>query len=369
MIRIKTPEVYVNEINALEKSGEYISKLGNYALIVGGKSALQAVEKKFFKSFNKEKIQYYTEEYSGYCTFKAIDKYTELANKLGVNLIIGVGGGTILDLAKAIGERANLYVVTIPTIAATCAAWSALSVIYNENGEHTDYFLLEKSPKLVLVDISVIKEAPIRYLNAGIGDTIAKWYEIVPNLSGNNDINLKIGLQTAKLALDILKNYINGLHKKSDDNDIGNQQYKDVIDSIIILAGFVGSINNGKHIAAMGHAIHDSFTHIPDTKYTLHGEKVIFGLIVQFLLEGKDDEEIEGLIDVLNKLKLPVTLQQLGIEDDVNKKILSIVNGVDIHSKELDKLNFKVNSTLIKEAIIKANRLGIQSLNKASSNK
>lgn len=361
MIRIKTPDIYVNEENILSKSGKYISEIGDYALIITGKTALKSVEKELLQSLDEENIKYKIEEFNGYCTFENIDKYSELAEAFKVNIVIGIGGGKVLDLVKAVGEKADLPVVTIPTIAATCAAWSALSVIYNDRGEHTDYWLLEKSPKLILADIDIISNAPSRYLNAGIGDTIVKWYEAVPHLSDNSDITLKIGLQTAKLALNILEKYVDGLPNVSNDTQLSGKN-KDVIDSIIILAGLVGSINGGKHRAAIGHAIHNGLTYISDTKGTLHGEKVIFGLIVQFVLEGKSEKEIISLIGLLNKLGLPVTLAQLGIKDNINEKIQIIAESVNFGSSELENLNFKVSKELIKKAIIRVDELGNSSL-------
>lgn len=361
MIKIKAPETYINEENILTESGKYVSELGKHALIIGGKTALSVVGEDFFKSLKNEKIKYKVEEFHGYCTFANIDKYTALAGELGVDIIVGIGGGKVLDLVKAVGEKTNLPVVAVPTIAATCAAWSALSVIYNDTGEHTDYILLEQSPKLILADTNIISKAPAKYLNAGIGDTIVKWYEAVPHLSESSDITLKIGLQTAKLALNILENYVDELQVETKKSYIKNQ-YKDVIDSIIILAGLVGSINGGKHRAAIGHAIHNGLTYISDTKGTLHGEKVIFGLIVQFVLEGKSEKEIIGLIDLLNKLELPVTLAQLGIKDNVDDKIISIADSVNFNSDELDNLNFEVNKDLIRKAIIRADEFGTNSL-------
>lgn len=48
--------------------------------------------------------------------------------------VVGIGGGKVLDAAKLVAERAQVPVVTIPTSAATCAAWTALSNVYDDTG-------------------------------------------------------------------------------------------------------------------------------------------------------------------------------------------------------------------------------------------
>jgi len=367
MISIRTPESYINEDGILKSSGKYIAKLGRNALIVGGKTALSVAGEELYKSLNSSGVSFKIKEFKGYPTERSIEKYTSIARELGVDLIIGVGGGVVLDLVKAVGEKSNVSVVTVPTIAATCAAWSALSVLYDEDGKHKDYLILNNSPKLVLVDTGVISRAPIRYLNAGIGDTVVKWYEASPHaVEGQKDISLRIGLQTSKLALDILNNRdVSTLN-----NAIGNnatQDISEVVDSIIILAGLVGSINGGQHRGAIAHALHDSFTTIPDTRESLHGEKVIFGLIVQFILEKKTEKEIELIISFMNSLNLPVTLSQLGINDDIPNKVATLAKGIDILEKELDKLNFEVSTNLIEQAIKKADLYGQNSLKSKNS--
>jgi len=362
MISIKTPESYINEDGIIKSSGKYIAKLGKNALVIGGKTALSVAGEELFKSLNSSGVNFETKEFKGYPTESSIQKYTSIAHELGVDLIIGVGGGAVLDLVKAVGERSNISVVTVPTIAATCAAWSALTVLYDENGKHMAYLILDNSPKLVLVDIGIISRAPIRYLNAGIGDTVVKWYEVAPHeVEGHNDISLRIGLQTSKLALDILNGSAFSALKNQASSNVA-RDISEVVDSIIILAGLVGSINGGQHRAAIAHALHDSFTTIPDTHESLHGEKVIFGLIVQFILEKKPEKEIESLISFMNSLNLPVTLSQLGINDDVASKVSIVAKGVDIIEKELDKLNFEVSTNLIEKAIVKADLFGQNSL-------
>ena len=363
MITIKTPNQYINEPNILKSAGKYISKLGKHALIVGGRTALSVVGKEFLDSLKNSDISYVIKEFKGYPTLNAIEEIYLLATEIKADVIIGVGGGRVLDTVKSAGEKSDLAVVTIPTIGATCAAWSALTVLYDDTGKETGYRILETSPKLILADTKIIADAPVRYLNAGVADTIVKWYEFAPYAERDyDDFSLRIGLNTSKLALEILERSAVKAAEDSENKKI-TEAVTEVVNSIIVLAGLVGSINAGKYRAALAHAIHNSVTAIPDAHKSLHGEKVIFGLIVQFILEDKPQKEIDKLISFLNALNLPVTLEQLGIKEDVANNISKIASGVELSAEALEKLNFKVSSELIEAAIKKANEFGQYSLN------
>lgn len=363
MITIKTPNKYINEPNILKSAGGYIAKLGKHALIVGGKTALSVLDTEFFESLENSDISYVIKEFQGYPTNNAIGEIHSLAAEVKAHIIIGVGGGRVLDTVKAAGEKGDLPVVTIPTIGATCAAWSALTVLYDKTGKEIGYDILENSPKLILADTKIIAEAPVRYLNAGVADTIVKWYEFAPYAEKDyDDFSLRIGLNTSKLALEILERSAVRAAEDSENKEV-TEAVTEVVNSIIVLAGLIGSISAGKYRAALAHAIHNSLTAIPDAHKSLHGEKVIFGLIVQFILEDKPQKEIDNLISFLNALNLPVTLEQLGIKEDISNNISKIASGVELTYEALEKLNFKVSSELIEDAIRKADKLGKKSFN------
>ncbi|NRD79106.1 iron-containing alcohol dehydrogenase family protein [Bacillus sp. BRMEA1] len=363
MIQIKAPELYINEENCTQSSGKSISQISTNALIIGGHQALEAVGSVLFHSLEENGVLFDTAFYSGFCTKQAIQTFANRAVETHSGVVIGVGGGSVLDIAKAVAEDAHLPVVTIPTIAATCAAWSALSVIYDESGKVIDHRLLKQAPKIVFADSKILVEAPVRYLQSGIGDTIVKWYEYAPNNKNNEyDPAFQISLNTAKYALEVLETHAvqaveDNRQKRS------SKAFKEVVDAVIALAGLVGSVNSGRYRFAAAHAIHDSMTAVSETHKSLHGEKVIFGLIAQFVLERKSEPEITHLIRSLNELNLPVTLKQVGIDTNFSsEKIKQIASGIKWHQEALSHLEFDINQDLVEEAIKKADELGFESL-------
>ena len=126
---INTPKYYLNERGSIKETGSLVKQIGNHPLIIGGTTALNIVKKDIFSSLDKNAIKYEVSFFSGYPTLKKIDEYAKQALENKNDVIIGAGGGKVMDLVKAIGNKIHIPVVTIPTIPATCAAWSALSVI------------------------------------------------------------------------------------------------------------------------------------------------------------------------------------------------------------------------------------------------
>ncbi|NCC52151.1 MAG: iron-containing alcohol dehydrogenase [Spartobacteria bacterium] len=112
----------------------------------------------------------FVEEYSLYTDFNTID------------LIIGIGGGKVLDTAKYMAAKNQINYIAIPTIISNDGAASPISVL---NASEREVSLPARTPMGILIDYDVIKTSDRYHTLSGIGD-------IISNMSAIHDWDLAI---------------------------------------------------------------------------------------------------------------------------------------------------------------------------------
>ncbi len=354
MSMLQVPGSYENEAGIVKKAGSYIKEFADNVLVVGGNTALQVVEKELTASLEAEGIRYEIIADSGYPVQQKAKELAEKIKSNGFQAIVGTGGGKIMDLVKAAGFYADIPVVTIPTIAATCAAWSGLSVLYTQAGEQDIYLYIKEFPRLVLADKEILRKAPVRYLNAGVADTIVKWYELYPDLRRHpGNFPLRLQLKVCELALEYLKtDYVQAWQKGILFESGQEEIVENAIDSILMLAGLAGSIKGSIPYGGLAHPFYNASTFVKETHSMLHGEKVIFGLLVQLTLEHRNDEEIADFTGWMRELQLPVSLEEIGLHGQDKEKVIEIAERMIRAVGHYDGLDFELTAEDIAGAIL-----------------
>ncbi len=308
------PAQVVRGFHAIEQVGGQIARLGTRPLMVGGERSLNVVKSRLKSVFKSHSLTAAKASYGKDCSETTLANLQKAVADHQADLIIGVGGGKALDTAKLLAYQCKLPIVTIPTSAATCAAWTALSNIYSEQHAFLYDVGLARCPDLLVLDYDLVATAPERTLIAGIGDAIAKWYEASIS-SGHSDKTLLIAaVQQARVLRDILFQKSEAALK----NPLGSE-WQEVVDASVLMAGVIGGIGGAQCRTVAAHAVHNGLTHLLESHHALHGEKVAFGILVQLRLE----EMVQGnqlaassrqqLLKFYEQIGLPKTLAELGL--------------------------------------------------------
>jgi len=316
------PSEYILREGALSVLEEKLLERGLHKiLVVHGVQSWEAV-KPFWPKMNRVIYDEYT--YGGECSFKEIDKVTKLVMGHSYDAIIGVGGGKVLDLVKVVCHETQRQSILIPTLASNCAPWTPISVLYDELGTFIRYDVYPVSTSLVLIEPKILLKAPLNMLVAGIGDTLAKWYEADVQMAGieNKPVPLQISHYAAKKCKDLLLQ-----HSKTAIQAVKMEKLNDdfikVAETIIVYGGMVGGFGDHYGRIAGAHAIHNGLTVLEETHHALHGDKVAYGILIQLVLEGKWDE-IDQLIPFYKELGLPLSLHDLGV-NEINEPLVGAV--------------------------------------------
>ncbi|MFD1171196.1 iron-containing alcohol dehydrogenase family protein [Oceanobacillus picturae] len=321
------PNQYICREGILEDLSPFLQSFRSPVAVTGYKSF------EAFQNYTSLPSNVEVYQHDGYSTDTAIEKISQFASDADV--IIGIGGGVMLDTAKSVADKLGLEVITIPTVVGTCAAATPLSVIYNDEGAfaRVDYHF--RTIHLNLVDPTFLLSSPIDYFKSGIADSLAKWYEaeaIIRNRKRNDlSIMVKVGLDHASYIKDILLEDSNAAIESMETNTV-SISFTRVLEAVIPLAGTVGGYA-GKYGRMSGaHAVHNGLSFIDETHSILHGQKVAYGILVQLLLEART-EEVKDLLPFYKSLDFPINVKDLNITKE-QKQAMKIVAAHTIKPEE-----------------------------------
>lgn len=347
MLAIKSPETYHHQAGLRHEAGKIIAGLGQTVLLIASPQAWARTGPALEQSLRQHGVRWQVDIMDGECTEATIARLTQRAVELDASLVLGVGGGRVLDTAKAVANGLpQTESVTFPTIAATCAAWSPLSIIYDDAGRYQRRLLLDKLPKAVLVDSEIIAASDVRYLKAGIVDALAKWYEFAPYQRLEPvSLALNLKVQTARQALETFR--LHGAQALRDNQQgVVSEALTQVIDAAIAMAGMANSIREDKPTPGVAHAIHNRLTWEPALHAWLHGEKVGYCLLVQSLLERGDAGPDPELLAFLRQYDMPLTLAPLNAST-----FADIARDVALSPAAAKRLPFDVSPGAIERAL------------------
>ena len=356
------PGRYIQGYKELENISEYVSWMGVSFLIVISKNGMKRFADIMAESFKDSGCKLYFEIFNGECTRQEVSRLSEIAKEKQCKAVIGVGGGKILDTAKAIANKdnANLHVVIVPTIASNDASTSALSALYNDDGTLDEIIFFKRNPDVVLVDTKIIVESPPRYLIAGMGDALSTYFgaRVCVESYRKNYLDgffTKTSYSLAKLSYQLLLEY--GVQAKlAIEQQRITKALEYVIEATILLSG-IGFESNG---ISADHAILFGFAELTNRKHALHGEYVSFCTMAMLVLEGRPKEEIDEMMKLCMSLGLPMTLEDLNLGDITEEELKIVGEGTCVPQQTVHNEPFRVMSEDIVSAVKITDSIGKQ---------
>ncbi len=352
------PNKYVQGAGEMAKIADYAKAYGKKALVVITASGYKRTGKTIDDSFAGSEVSVVYDYFNGECSWREINRLVEVVKNNECDVVIGIGGGKILDTSKAVAHLCKIPVLICPTIASTDAPCSALSVVYTDEGVFEEYFWLPANPNMVLMDTAIIAKSPARLTVSGIGDALATYYEAratkakdAGTCAGGKVTNAAMAL--AELCLDTLLE--EGVKAKlALEAGACTEAVENVIEANTLLSG-IGFESGG---LAGAHAIHNGLTVLPECHHMYHGEKVAFGVITQLMLENVPSEELDEIVSFCIELGLPVTLKELGVTEITDEKLMAVAEAACVPGETIHNMPFEVTPEKVVAAMKAADAFG-----------
>lgn len=336
---------YIQQSGAISEIGSEVSGIGRSALIIGGETALSLTKGKIEESLTASGLKYKILTHSGSCNENDAQRISSLATAENYDVIVGVGGGVIMDFSKLAARRANKPIVNIPTSSATCAAYTPLSVKYTEEGRTvgTEHFPCEVNA--VIADTSILVSQPKRLYLAGVFDAMAKYTEIIHRYSPDSPLDRSaLGLNyaysladsTRRVLLDETDGAISDMKE-----GIESRRFSETVFTTICVTGVISGIARGASQTALAHKFYEMtrLLYPQESRPYLHGEIVGVGLLLQNLYNG-DSEANRQLTYLMNKHGMPSSV--LGVGVSIDASVIAEYENRISHSSSIDPGNHEM---------------------------
>ncbi len=358
---MREPLKYVQGRDALLKFHEEMGYMGKRWLFVCSNSGYKATHDKIEKSFDGLDDYRRYEIFGGVSSNGEIAKMQSIIKEDRIDTVVAVGGGSAIDTAKAAAYYEGKHICIVPTVVATDAPCTGLSVIYNDDHTFDKYLFYPTNPDAVIVDSNVIANAPVRFLISGMGDALGTYFEgrasiRTESASLEGTGITRAGQALARLCYDTLRAYGKQAIEACKLHAV-TPALEAIIEANVYLSG-VGADNVN---CAAAHSFYNGVTSAC-AKHADHGACVAFGTLVQLVLEGVSKEEFDDVQSFCLEVGLPVTLAECGVTTE--EEMRTIAKNACAPGETIHNLAGDVQPCEIYDAMLQADAMGKIALGK-----
>ena len=310
---MELPRLIVIGEKNIKEFGNFLRSLDHpkKVSLISGENVRKFLQKKIENSLSSAKIRYVWHTAKNN-EIKSINQIQKNVKKDQSDLIIGIGGGRSVDIAKMISFNLKKPFASLPTAASHDGIASPFVSVRGDK----PHSIVATAPLGVFVDIDIIRKAPKKLLASGCGDLIAnliavKDWELGRDKTGEyyGRYSANLASMSAKILMENSKTYAKkGLDAR-------------VIVEALISAGVASCIAGSSRPCSGAEHL---FSHALDKLAPgvgLHGEKCGIGAIMMAKLQGQDWKKI---VQTLKDVGAPTNAKKIGLKPNILAEALTI---------------------------------------------
>jgi glycerol-1-phosphate dehydrogenase [NAD(P)+] len=239
-------------------------------------------------------------------TLWEVEAVEERIKELKPQVVLGVGGGTKIDVAKLSSTRQNIPFISVPTTASHDGIASPVAAV---KGLDKPYSVMAQSPMAIVADTDIIIRSDYRFTASGCGDIVSKFTSVRDWELAHKMKNEYYGEYAASLSLMSARL----ITKNADIIKPGAEEGLRLILEALISCGVAMSIaGSSKPCSGSEHL----FSHALDLvapNGSLHGEQCGVWFIMMAYLYDIDWKSIK---ETLQKTGAPTNAEELGVDPE-----------------------------------------------------
>lgn len=308
--KIELPRLVLVGHGSIEQIGDISSQLsqgknalivaGNQTMKIAGNTAKDCLEDSGFS------VSKYIGEVANHENVEGAQKAIKESN---ADIVLGVGGGTPIDIAKLSSTREKVPFISVPTAASHDGMGSPIASIHGTDGKGKYTSYPTTAPIAIIADTSIIKTAPYKMTASGCADLISNYtavedWKLAHRLKGEyyGDYSAALSIMSAKVILenaDIIKDRL-------------ETSISLVVESLLSSGTAMCIAGTSRPCSGAEHLFSHALDRVAE-KPAMHGEQCGVGTILTAYLHKLSWKKFR---DALVKIGAPVNAEELGVSDE-----------------------------------------------------
>ncbi|MGQ9538672.1 MAG: NAD(P)-dependent glycerol-1-phosphate dehydrogenase [Candidatus Bathycorpusculaceae bacterium] len=331
---MQLPREVIVGAGVIERVAEISRRLGftDSALIVTGLRTWDVAGKTVRRFLENDGLNVETLTVES-ATLKDVEAVEERIKSLKPQVVLGVGGGTKIDIAKLSSARQGTPFISVPTTASHDGIASPLSSI---KGLEKPFSVMAQAPIAIIADTNIIMQAPHRLIASGCGDVIAKFTAVRDWKLAHDEKKEYYGEYAASLSLMSAELVMQNAGLIRPENEGGLRMLLEALISCGVAMSIAGS---SRPCSGSEHLFSHALDMIKPNK-AIHGEQCGVGTIMMAYLHGADWKRIK---ETLENVGAPTNADGLGLsKEDVVKALFMASSIRPERYTILNKLNLSL---------------------------
>jgi len=350
MIVFGAPRRYVQGPGVLSSIGTELASLGQSAIILADDRVQAIVGATIASAAAEAGIGITPLRFGGEITYAEVKRLVAAVSGARHDIVVAAGGGKTIDTGKLLSRELGARFVSIPTVASNDSPTSHIAVVYDEDHKLVAVEENKANPDLVLVDTAIIARAPLTLLSAGVGDALVKRFEVEQCIGagGRNVFGSASPLSALALArtcYDTVREHTAPAYAAIARGEI-DHHLEALVEASVLMSGL--AFESGG--LSVSHGMTRGLSVIPGVANALHGHQVAYGLLVQLVLENRDQAFMDDMYGFYREARLPLKLADLGHDGKSNSDIDTIAQ-VSAEAAHMKKFYRPVSAADIARAI------------------